>query len=206
MILVCAEVAAGQAMVLRSGDRFAGVWGGASVYSPVGAHLGKTADRDLFLGAFHLERIMGLFDGLALSATADILPVVVVSNNPTYRVQTVTDSYGARTITVQTGRAPVYGAGLTPLGMKATSPSFRRARMYLGGGIGFLCFTRDTPVPESRRLNFTFEYGGGVQFARSVRQAIVVGYRFHHLSNAYTAPQNPGLDGNVFYVGLLQRR
>jgi hypothetical protein len=29
-----------------------------------------------------------------------------------------------------------------------------------------------------------------------------VGYKFHHLSNAKTAPSNPGVDAKVFLVGL----
>jgi hypothetical protein len=37
---------------------------------------------------------------------------------------------------------------------------------------------------------------------RSGRDAWVqLGYKYHHLSNAYTAALNPGLDANVFYAG-----
>ena len=35
---------------------------------------------------------------------------------------------------------------------------------------------------------------------------IVVGWKFQHMSNAYTAQENPGLDVNLFYLGLLHRR
>ncbi|HEX8848104.1 MAG TPA: acyloxyacyl hydrolase, partial [Gemmatimonadaceae bacterium] len=79
-------------------------------------------------------------------------------------------------------------------------------RPYLSGAAGFLWFTRNTPEPEARRLNATFELGAGLRVARGEHRALMLGWKFHHLSNAWTAPYNPGLDGNVFYVGLVRRR
>ncbi len=37
---------------------------------------------------------------------------------------------------------------------------------------------------------------------RSARTSLRLGYKFHHLSNNYTAEKNPGLDGHVFMVGV----
>ena len=34
------------------------------------------------------------------------------------------------------------------------------------------------------------------------RDSLRVGYKFHHLSNAFTAPLNPGIDAAVFLVGF----
>ena len=126
-------------------------------------------------------------------------------STPTYREERTIDSNPGQE-KVQTGSGPVYGAGVTPFGLKVASPSFKHARLFLAGGVGCLWFTRDMPVPDSRRFNFSFEYGGGFQFRQNRRQVVLVGYKFHHLSNAYTAPRNPGLDGNVFYIGLLRGR
>ena len=80
------------------------------------------------------------------------------------------------------------------------------ARVFGGGAVGALWFTRDTPVPDSRRFNLTFEYGGGVELPISETRTVVAGYKFHHFSNAYTAPRNPGVDGNVLYLGVMRRR
>ena len=35
---------------------------------------------------------------------------------------------------------------------------------------------------------------------------VALGWKFHHISNAWTAPYNPGLDGNVVYLGVQRRR
>jgi hypothetical protein len=35
---------------------------------------------------------------------------------------------------------------------------------------------------------------GGAHWVRA-------GYKYHHLSNAYTAPLNPGVDGHVLHAG-----
>ncbi|HEX5829765.1 MAG TPA: acyloxyacyl hydrolase [Gemmatimonadaceae bacterium] len=32
--------------------------------------------------------------------------------------------------------------------------------------------------------------------------AVQIGYKFHHLSNLYTAPANPGVDAHVFHAGF----
>ena len=67
-------------------------------------------------------------------------------------------------------------------------------------------FTRDVPVPNSRQLNLTFDFGAGVTIFLNQDTAISGGYKFHHLSNAYSAPQNPGLDANIFYIGISSAR
>lgn len=38
------------------------------------------------------------------------------------------------------------------------------------------------------------------------RGSLLLGYKFHHLSNAWTAPRNPGLDGNVVCFGFVRER
>jgi hypothetical protein len=69
-----------------------------------------------------------------------------------------------------------------------------------------LWFTRDTPVPDARRFNFTAEGGAGVEIPSRDGRALVVGYKFQHLSNAGTALQNPGFDTHLVYVGVMRRR
>lgn len=192
---------------LRPGDRFLAAWAGASFYSPAAVRFGHTPNRDLFLAAARAEWILESAGSFALAATADLIPLAIVTNNPTYRREPYPPfATQAGTFKRQTGSAPVYGAGLSPLGLELYGPRARGARVYLAAAVGGLWFTRETPVPDARRFNFTFEYGGGVRVPMRSRGALMVGYKFHHLSNAYTAPRNPGLDGNVFYVGVARRR
>jgi hypothetical protein len=67
-------------------------------------------------------------------------------------------------------------------------------------------FTRNMPVPDARRFNFAADAGGGVELLTRDERALVVGYRFHHLSNGGRARQNPGVDMHVLYVGVMRRR
>jgi hypothetical protein len=192
---------------LAAGDRSAGAWIGLSLSSPVGTSLGQTPGRQLLLGGLRAEWVLEANGPLALAATADILPLVLVTHNPTYRDEEVLQPDGSlRRVKTETGRALVYGAGLSPFGLQAYLAQVRGARVFGGGAVGALWFTRDTPVPDSRRFNLTFEYGGGVELPISETRTVVAGYKFHHFSNAYTAPRNPGVDGNVLYLGVMRRR
>ena len=35
---------------------------------------------------------------------------------------------------------------------------------------------------------------------------VLLGFKFHHMSNANRGRQNPGIDGNVVYLGLSKTR
>ena len=192
---------------LTPGTRFIGAWVGYSPYSPAASHLGATPGRQLGLAAIRLQWVLESAGPFALSATADLIPLAVVTHNPTYRTVDVLRPDGSiATIKTETGESPVFGAGFAPFGLQLAFARIGNARVFGAGAVGALRFTRDTPVPDSRPINVTFEYGGGVELARGDGGALVLGYKFHHLSNAYSAPKNPGLDGNVIYLGLLHRR
>ena len=49
---------------------------------------------------------------------------------------------------------------------------------------------------------FAFDFGGGAEWRIADKQAISLGYKYLHISNAYTTPTNPGVDNNVFYLGF----
>jgi hypothetical protein len=141
----------------------------------------------------------------ALAATLDLLPAVVVTHNPTYEVSDLFIPGGPRSFKVVTGSGPVYGAGMSQ-GLELSTAVGSRVRAFAAGAAGMLWFTRDVPVPDARRFNFTFELGGGLQLYRRRHRALILGYKFHHLSNAGSAQENPGLDGEVFYAGIVARR
>jgi lipid A 3-O-deacylase len=72
--------------------------------------------------------------------------------------------------------------------------------------VGGLWFDRQLPVPDSREFNFTLEMGGSVAFQVRPGSALEVGYKFHHLSNMYTRPENGGVDADLFYIGWHRER
>jgi hypothetical protein len=187
-----------------------GVWAGASFYAPGGTFLGGESNRDLYLAGVRAEWMLVSRESFAVAATVDAIPLAIVTRNPYYTNQVIGYAVSRRgervSVLQQTGRGPVYGFGASPLGAEVIGPKLRAVRPYFAAAGGFLWFTRNTPEPEARRLNATFEVGGGLRVNRGERHALLLGWKFHHLSNAWTAPYNPGLDGNVFYVGLVGRR
>jgi hypothetical protein len=168
--------------------------------SPAGTSWGVTPDRDhLFLGV-HLATPVLRVGPVVLSYAPNLVPLVVVSGNP--RTRTIAMPEGRPPETVVTGRGTVVGAGFSPLGLQLALRPGSRIDAYAAGAVGGLWFADRVPSPNSRRFNLTLEWGGGVGVRLDERRAIQVGYKFHHLSNLYTAPANPGLDGNVFYAGF----
>jgi hypothetical protein len=57
-------------------------------------------------------------------------------------------------------------------------------------------------VPGATALNFLIDLGGGIRIKTGERHALSLGYKFLHISNAFTSPVNPGVDNNVFYAGF----
>jgi hypothetical protein len=100
-----------------------------------------------------------------------------------------------------------YSAGLEPLGLRASlRPRGFPAAFILSADAGFLCFAESVPSEHARRFNFTFSFGTGVEVSAGRHWALTLGYRWHHLSNAFTAPDNPGIDSNLIYLEVARRR
>jgi hypothetical protein len=49
---------------------------------------------------------------------------------------------------------------------------------------------------------YTIDYGAGVNIFHHKHQAVTIGYRYQHLSNANICHHNPGSDATTFYVGI----
>jgi hypothetical protein len=187
------------------GDRVFGVWAGASLSSV--AVFGTITDRRLVLTGLRYERVIDHTGSVTTMYTFDLHPIAVVTNTPRYGVQEVRPRRDVRfTQTVETGRSPVVGAGVSPLGLQFYGAPHGNARLFAGGSAGGIWFNRDMPMAGARRFNFALQLGTGVEFTARTGGSLVLGYKFHHLSNAGTAQINPGMDGHVLYFGLMRRR
>jgi Lipid A 3-O-deacylase (PagL) len=99
-------------------------------------------------------------------------------------------------------RAYSYGIGGSPVGAQVNFVHYRRIEPFLTSGGGFLYFNHRM-FGTTQQFNFTAQLGGGVQlFTSSRRTAIDLGYKYHHISNANLANQNPGLDSHMVFIGL----
>jgi hypothetical protein len=96
----------------------------------------------------------------------------------------------------------VYGFAVMPVGFFAEFARRRKVHPIAEANGGIVASTEPIPIraPDATGLNFLFNFGGGVRWRAGERSAVTVGYRFLHISNAYTTAFNPGLDNNVIYV------
>jgi len=198
-------LAAHPSSLVSRGDRYIGAWIGFSPDSRV-AQFRDPKRRLLAIGA-HAEWVIESSGNFSLAANSDLIPLVIITRTPTYVTRDVmTPGGGIFQTNEQTGSKPVYGAGVSPFGFKLRIGSSPRIRFFGASSVGGLWFTRNVPVPDARRFNFTFEYGGGIEAGGARQRTITIGYKFHHLSNANSAAFNPGLDSDVLYIGVSRPR
>ena len=191
---------------VQRGDRSIGGWAAASFYMQGGAHFAAIRERNLMITDLRSEWVLEDAGPFALATTMDLVPLVVVSRRAGPLRDCWTNQPSGRSQCQSAESAPTYGAGAHPLGIKLYLANGARARLFAGGSVGMLFFNREMPIVGSNRMNFAVEYGGGVEANALGRSAIVVGWKFQHMSNGYTSPLNPGLDVNMLYLGLLRRR
>ncbi len=174
---------------------------GAAAHSPAGTHLGATPGRNhLFVGVHITGRILA-WKELAIAYAPELLPLLLVSDTPTYHTVTLAQMGSYRQ---PDGRKTVAGFGFSPVGFEGRVGIGPRVRAYIATATGVVMFTRATPVPDARRFNYTFEVGGGVDYQVRRGWWLRAGYKFHHFSNANSALDNPGVDAKVLMIGVAR--
>lgn len=166
---------------------------GIATRSPVGYDWGATADRShLFVGV-HLRT-----------------PVVRLARAQLFYAPTLTPflrlAHHRTSGSTEPQQPTAYAVGFAPFGLAVGLPVSNRVRAFASTAVGALWFDRVVPVPDARAFNVSLEWGGSLEWTRSATSTIEIGYRFHHMSNVYTAAENPGVDANLFFVGHRWRR
>jgi Lipid A 3-O-deacylase (PagL) len=116
--------------------------------------------------------------------SADIKPLVLYSN----------DIYGPRQYT--------YGGGAGP-GLLGIPHNHWKNKPFFEVNGGFLAFTKNTPTPETRRVNMSFDFGPGIFLHAGENRAVKIGGSFFHFSNAWTVKTNPGMDTFLVYAAYV---
>lgn len=198
VIAPCARAADGalQLPVWHVGPYF-----GTAHNSPGGEKWGAIADRDHYMIGIRGSTEVLRLGQFSLAFAPEIVPFMIVTDNPTYRWALVFRDGSFRRVQVADGTAPVFGAGFSPMGTEAQMRLTPRLRAYVASAVGVVWFSREVPVANSKSYNYTIELGGGLLWELRPRLRLRTGYMFHHLSNGWSATENPGLDGDVFYVG-----
>jgi hypothetical protein len=157
-------------------------------YSPVTATLiGTTTNRQFLVAGFEYSYRCWVWPSVSISYSGGIMPAAILFEP---------NSFGQN--------HAVYGFAVTPLGFTMDFGRRGRAFPFIETNEGIIASSQPIPVNVygATGLNFLIDLGGGVRVKLGERHAISLGYKFLHISNAFTSPVNPGVDNNVFYAGF----
>jgi Lipid A 3-O-deacylase (PagL) len=172
-----------------------GVLGGISFHAPT---LWGTTENARFGNiTFRYGRVLAANKSVAFEWTIDGSPLAVLSLKRLTFTQTPSGNF-----TVTGSRETVYGAGVSPIGLKFSFRPQRRVQPFASAAGGFLFFEKDIPVPGAARFNFNVEFSGGIQIVNSSRRSFTLGYKYQHISNGFHSPINPGIDLQMIYGGF----
>ncbi len=161
----------------------------------------NTAGRKLGSINFKLGRVIGTKKGVTYTYLFGLTPIVVLLKNEVKNNDYISSQ--ATPNISPTKRETSYGAGFTPANFRFAFFPHKRIKPYLQAGAGFLFLNKPIPIPESRRLQFTGDMGGGLMIHQTPDRAWFLGYKYYHISNGNRTKKiyNPGFNANVFYVG-----
>jgi hypothetical protein len=144
--------------------------------------IGTETGRRFALAGFSYSFRCWAWNSVSISYTGEIMPAAIL---------------------IQPGGHAVYGFGVTPLGFTMDFARRRKIHPFAELNLGIIASTEPIPErqPDATGLNFLVELGAGVRWKTGKRSALSAGYKFLHISNAFTTDFNPGVDNNVFYVG-----
>ena len=148
-------------------------------------------------------------ENVALKYTLDVIPLAVLNYEREPVVQTAPNTF-----ITQRNPTTVYGVGLTPVAFQLNFRRKKKIQPFIALGAGLIHFNKSIPDDRSpvfperrgRQFNFTPQGGGGVEFATETGKSFILGFKFHHISNASTGNINPGYDQNLFYIGYTFKK
>jgi hypothetical protein len=184
-----------------------GGWAGLAQNSRAGL-FGHARGRDIAIVAVQAAWTISRSDRLAVDYVVDVVPGAWESV-PRQAEVTVPapgapcSSEFCALRSAVAGREAVYGVGAAPLGLRLRFRPHAALQPYVAASGGALWFQRPVPTPDAARFNFIADAGAGIRYARPGRLGVIAGYRLQHISNGGTAAVNPGLDGHMFYLGIL---
>lgn len=99
-----------------------------------------------------------------------------------------------------------FGFGFTPVGVVKRFRTTTKASPFVAINGGALIFDQRVPTTQASQFNFTASAEVGLRFGPPTERGITLSYRFHHISNAGTAGENPGLASHLITVGVHRPR
>jgi len=139
----------------------------------------------------------------------DLNPLIIVNYRERQLVQT-----SPTTTTTVGDRKTVFGVGFVPFGLQFNWRNSKKIQPFIAGGMGIALFNKKFPDNRStlepdrigNRFQIMPEFGAGVEIRNSEIKSYFIGYKYHHMSNGYTAPLNVGYNTNMVYFGMYMQR
>jgi hypothetical protein len=94
------------------------------------------------------------------------------------------------------------GSGINPAGVTTRLWSRHRVSATIGVTAGALRFDRPVPTTAGSRFNFTAALEAGLRIGAARGTSLSVSYRFHHVSSAGLAIENPGVASHIIGASL----
>jgi hypothetical protein len=184
-----------------------GAWVGLAHNSP-GRPFGTSAGNDLTMAAVRLTRTIHESPGWSLDYSADLVPFAVVTTPRDTGIVVVrpcnSSPFGCTFRTPLVEKRVVHGFGGAPFGIQLRLAPRRSVQPFLTASGGALWFREPVPGVNAGRFNFTAEVGAGILLRPTRAFGVTAGYKLQHISNGGTQRSNPGIDNNMFYVGLAR--
>jgi len=152
----------------------------------------------LFLMGVRLTSRLFTTPHLFIGGNLDLKPLAIYSRNiPNCRPYTYGGCWSI---------GDTYGGGGS-VGLQFAPRNSWRWQPFFDVDGGLLAFTHDIPLPYTRRVNMTLDFGPGALIHLRGNNAIRAGCWVFHFSNGSTAPHhwNPGFDGLMLYVSYTYR-
>lgn len=178
-------------------------WLGVGRHSPTNL-FSNIGGRQIVISALHFQHPFAQSEHVAWDYVAGVAPGVWVSASPRPAAERPNCRRFEPCYWVIENQRAVYGFGGSPAGLQLRLEPGSRIQPFFSLDAGALWFDREMPANFADRFNFMLGAGGGVLLARPEKLGVVVGYKLVHISNGGLAPLNPGLDNNVFYIGLVR--
>lgn len=190
------------------------VWGGLASNSPRWGLLGASPEMNLGVLAVRFSRLLGerprQAGAMTVEYTFDLIPLVVLSppfvsargsglDCPGADLCVLPQTHGS-SATFPAGSAA--GLGFNPAGLTLRFHPARVVTPTVGFAVGGLLFDRAVPTTRATRFNFTASAEVGLRLGPPERHGVTVTYRFHHISNAGTSSENPGVASHLITLGI----
>ncbi|MEX0720885.1 MAG: acyloxyacyl hydrolase [Balneolaceae bacterium] len=162
------------------------LWGGYSFNSI--RFLGKTPDSQTTIIGIGMKKLLKEYpNGNRLYYSTDIIPYLQ------YQYPKRDEAWK---------RSEGTGFGISPIGFYLIKPLSNNFFPFVQASGGAIYMDQLFPTDLARKLNFTFDVTIGTRLKIADKNVLTFGYKFHHISNAQTGSENPGLDSNFLFLSF----